>query len=264
MEITFSDSFGATLQYYYNVLHQDPRLTMGLQMDLQFGDLKRMTDPKIADDFVSFKAKYSYPLETVDEIKHNWQVKLDQLRGMIQGNKPIRVWWSTMPDDRLGFLWLCDLLKDKDIEFKSICLPLEYPDKDKYIILSRMGELTDSDFDSRHFEQFETEIPKEIRQSYSYEWQRITTEHSQIRAQINGELINLPADFYDQFLIKAIGKKGGTGANVVGDAVKNGPSGIPDWWYGYRMTELEKQGKVKIKGKGDLRTSIIKLGKRLG
>ncbi|MDV0431914.1 hypothetical protein RXV91_13650 [Lactiplantibacillus sp. DA1] len=105
-DVTFNSTFAATLQYE---LHQP---VLSLPLSLQIGDLTRLTTDgpaqlaNSADDPVVKQA-------------------LATLKSQVKQGAVLRVWWS-MPDDWVGFDWLCQQLVDTDAQLRQVMVPLSY------------------------------------------------------------------------------------------------------------------------------------------
>ncbi len=243
MDVTFNASFAASLQHQKQVINSGQIL--GLPLNLQFGDLKRMLG--VASPFYEFQASnMTIGVEgvTAGELAATVEQSIDTLKSAIAHGEAIRVWRTDNADDYCGFVWLCDLLKGTKVTLTQIHVPTKLP---QYTI-NRSAEL----YTIQHLGELIPEnisdiLPKEITVStasclaYSYEWQAILRQNSAVRVLINGELISAPETFYDWMILARMKQKPTSFVQrirLMGDIVGHYPVAVPDWWWHARINTL--------------------------
>ena len=108
MDVTFNSTFAVTLQHE---LHQP---VLSLPLSLQIGDLNRLT----TDD----PAQLAIMSHSTDATVVKQALVI--LKSQVEQGGVLRVWWSTMHDDWLGYDWLCQQLADTDAKVRLVMVPL--------------------------------------------------------------------------------------------------------------------------------------------
>ncbi|MFD1548664.1 DUF1835 domain-containing protein [Levilactobacillus fuyuanensis] len=116
MDVTFSTTFAKSLQ----VMQRQPAL--GLQLDLQIGDLTRLTNGQ--NPFWTLKSQYTD--QAAQQLFKDVQQRLTRLQSAIASGDALRVWRSETAEDQLGFLWFCDQLKAVDVAVTQVKVPLDF------------------------------------------------------------------------------------------------------------------------------------------
>ncbi|GAX00057.1 hypothetical protein [Secundilactobacillus mixtipabuli] len=83
MEVTFDESFAGMLKYEAKLL------TIGLQLDAQFGDLYRFSGAK--NSFWQLKASHNTDGQTAGELRTSVMKQIEQLKSAIAAGEPLRV-----------------------------------------------------------------------------------------------------------------------------------------------------------------------------
>ncbi|WEE36086.1 DUF3658 domain-containing protein [Lactiplantibacillus paraplantarum] len=219
MDVTFNSTFAATLQYE---LHQP---VLSLPLSLQIGDLTRLTTDgpaqlaNSADDPVVKQA-------------------LATLKSQVKPGAVLRVWWSTMPDDWVGFDWLCQQLVDTDAQLRQVMVPLSQVITQPGLALQSLAELSEIlPEDIAHYLQLAQVVSKNEQRAHSYEWQALVAENAPLRVNLNGHLVSVAADFYDSLLERQI-QPGRPVVQIIGEMLMRYSLGLPDWWYRARIQHI--------------------------
>lgn len=231
MEITFNSSFSDTLQRGLHLA------TLGLPLQLQLGELRRLNDPENA--FWTRQATYQ-PVDDPDTTYPRVLAQIARLRTAVAANEPLRVWWSDQPDDRLGMMWLCAVLQGVAIPLTQIRVPLMQPtpegNRQERTDLSEVapGELAT-------YLSLDCPMTDGQRQAATYGWRSQLAANAELRVNLNGHILGVPANFYDDFL-KTQWLPTVEATAVIGETLGRFPVGVPEWWYRYRLATLRQAG----------------------
>jgi len=231
MDIVFNESFGNALA---DALKQP---VIGLQLDLQVGDLGRLTGE--STDFWQMKARLE-GTATATELAQSVQQGIGQLQAAIDRGDAIRVWWSDHPDDRLGFMWVCALMKDVPNRLTQIKVPLERVTSGSPTAFQQFVSLAEWDGDAAlAFLDGATDVPASERLAISDEWAHQVAENAPLRVTVNGHTLGVPADFWDK-LIAAEMQPNKSVIWTIGRVLGELPVGLPDWWVRGRLAGLRQ------------------------
>ncbi|MFC6207185.1 DUF1835 domain-containing protein [Levilactobacillus tongjiangensis] len=231
MDIVFNESFGNGLA---GALQQP---VVGLQLDLQVGDLGRLTGE--STDFWQMKAQLE-GTETATELAQTVQQGIGQLQAAIDRGDAIRVWWSDHPDDRLGFMWLCALMKDVSNQLTQVKVPLERATSGAPIVFQQLVSLGEWDGNAALvFLSTATDVPASERLALSEEWTQQVAENAPLRVTVNGHTLGVPVDFWDKLIAAEI-RPNKSVIWTIGRVLGELPVGLPDWWVRGRLAVLRQ------------------------
>jgi len=228
MDVTFSTTFAKSLR----VTQRQPALE--LQLDLQIGDLTRLTDGQ--NPFWTLKSQYTD--QSAQQLFKDVQQQLSQLQSAIVNGDALRVWCSDTAEDQLGFLWFCDQLKTVDVAVTQVKVPLDSACATPtpfYQEFTGLGEM-----DSQQILTWqlpETTVTLAERQAFSYAWQSFTTENAALRVALNGRSTSVPVNFFDTWFSPYVHSKLPVD-EAVDQLLEGFPPGMPTWWLQSRLTNL--------------------------
>ncbi|WP_390406278.1 DUF3658 domain-containing protein [Lacticaseibacillus jixiensis] len=161
------------------------------------------------------------------------QAALQTLRQLAQRGTPLRLWWTDTADDLCGFLLSCAELADAPSPLRQVHVPLRLPNwRGQASLLISGGLAAFSREDVSALLQFETPLSNAMAQAYSYEARDLP--QTPLRVVINGQIVGMPADFYDCFLLDA---PLATAAQRIATAIGY-DLGIDETWYTQRIDAL--------------------------
>lgn len=230
MDVTFSTTFAKSLRF----TQRQP--TLGLQLDLQIGDLTRLTDRQ--NSFWMLKSQYTD--QPAQQLFKDVQQQLVRLQAAIANGHALRVWCSETAEDQLGFMWLCDQLKAVDVAVTQVKVPLDFayatpiPSFQQF---SRLGEMDPQQILT--WQLPETTVTKAERQAFSYAWQSLATENAALRVALNGRPMSVPADFFDAWFLPYVHSALAVDA-AFSQLLEGFPPGMPTWWLQSRLANLCK------------------------
>lgn len=188
-----------------------------------------------------------------DSLETDWSEKaakqaimlVERIRNAAQDGEKIRIWWSDSAEETSGFYWAMTLLQHENANVTQIKVPDHMCIHEKMQSLSGTGSLEPALFS----ELLSLEQPVSLaeRSCYAKRWNKLVLENAPLRAVINGTLCSVPESFYDFILRQALPDEPVRVAQVIGNALINGPIGINDWWYANRLHKMIADGEVTVK-----------------
>ncbi len=237
MEITFNEGFAGALQF---ALKQP---VIGLPLELQIGDLKRFGQP--AHTFWATKASYD-ATQSAPELYAEIQRGLDALTAAIEAGEALRVWWSETADDQLGFEWLCARLGTRKLPLTQVKVPLKQVLTTPGLHLRTYAQLDELDADTiAGLSALTQPVSLTTRKAVAYEWDALLGDNAPLRVNLNGQLVGVPADFYDA-LIRPQLKSGRSRTRIIGETVGRYGVGVPAWWIAARVAQLRPSTKGQL------------------
>lgn len=136
--------------------------------------------------------------ELLEDGKHNLKT-LKALRKLAEAGKPFRVWSGSNAMEMSGFYYLCNVLKDYDVDVYVVELPQVFTIGDKSKHISSWGIAHTYEFgylveNQRLLQKHEIEYRASL-------WQELVEENAPLRAVISNVLTSVPADFYDGIIM---------------------------------------------------------------
>lgn len=191
---------------------------------------------------------YDNSQDVLKELKKAGKQYVDEknrLMDYVSKGETIRIWYSNAPYAMCGFYYICDLLKNVSNEIFVLKLP-EYVQIDNNITASyqSFGEVMPDKFDM--FLRYEKKISQTEKRMFANRWLELVEDNSPLRAVVNGQLIGVSEDFYDNFIYKHIGFEPIKEVRLIGDIIGNYQLGISDWWYASRIEYMIENNKIKI------------------
>lgn len=258
-DIVFSDGFAVTLKHYYTT-HQIDCQVILLPLLLGLGDIAQTNLLETRKTLLKIRNTHERHDDT-DEWYQSILAGLKALDQAIIEQKPLRIWWTDLPDDSCGFAWLCDYLRDAQNQVTSVHVPLILSYEQFLFSIHSLGELSTADFAKYHLFSGEQPLLRDTRIAHSYLWRDLRKDNTPLRIMINGHLMSQPINFYDRFLLSHVSSVDFKKIpEVIGEVLGDGPSGVPAWWYRHRVdyliskkalwyekTSQQKWGRVKLR-----------------
>ena len=143
-----------------------------------------------------------------------------------------------------GLYYICKLLEEISVEISVVKLP-EYTKVDDVVVLYQScEEITPEQFSTLiKYERRISEI--EIKMS-SNRWMELVEDNSPLRIVLNGRLIGVAENFYDNLIYKNIGYEPIEEIRLIGNIIGRYQLGIKDWWYASRIEYMIENNKIKI------------------
>lgn len=186
--------------------------------------------------------------EVAAEILHRAQSSLNSIRDRTAAGEPLRVWYSSQPDEKCGFFWLMAQLCAWNRPMGAV-MTVELPDwevKGETVVRhSGWGGVAPEAW-SRYVTA-QKEVPPALICGAAARWKELQAENAPLRAVINGTLQSVEEDFYDGFLLREIAAADDEfqEASLIGRVLGKYQLGIGDGWVALRIEELIRTGRLK-------------------
>jgi len=140
-------------------------------------------------------------LKDLDETWGKYLVEIERLKKYATLGEDIRLWYSDAPYSVCGFYYVCNLLKDYNCKVFVIKLPkyMQLSDDEIQYYIS-WGEIAAGKF--YKFLHLEKELSYCELRYFASNWFELMEENSTLRAIVNGRVIGVPEDFYDNIIKK--------------------------------------------------------------
>jgi len=198
---------------------------------------------------------------TFDYLEDAWKRSLGDIKRLKEyadQEESIRIWYSDAPYSMCGFHYVCSILRTYYCKVFAVKLPhyIEQADNDMHLYKS-WGEVRAGDF--YKFTPLEKELSSHEIEAFAYIWDELKEENGQLRAIVNGKLIGVPDDYYDNLIRNEIQDGDFIMSHLIGKLLMNHPIGIGDWWYAKRIQRMIENGELKIVQRADeLYSQVLK------
>jgi len=225
----------------------------GFSLVLSIGD--------ISENFPGIKRKQTlerlynvYPgdigYKAAEEIFSRANEDLEKVRERAAEGESLRIWYSDQPDEICGLYWFTGLLDQWRVHAGQIFivkLPEWEADKEDNIVSKNSwGEVAPEEW-HRYLALQKPVLPAFIQSCSSY-WHKLQAENAPLRAVLNGHLVSVSDDFYDNFILREIEAEGEhfQEAVVIGRVLGKYRLGIGDFWIALRIEEMIRAGKLEV------------------
>lgn len=186
--------------------------------------------------------------EVAAEILHRAQNNLNIIRDRTAAGEPLRIWYSSQPDEKCGFFWLMAQLCAWNMPMGAV-MTVELPDwevKGETVVRHNGWGGVAPEAWSRYVAA-QKEAPLALIRGAAARWKELQAENAPLRAVINGTLQSVEKDFYDGFLLREIAAADDEfqEASVIGRVLGKYQLGIGDGWVALRIEELIRTGRLK-------------------
>ncbi|MFV0351401.1 MAG: DUF3658 domain-containing protein [Oscillospiraceae bacterium] len=158
--------------------------------------------------------------------------------------EPVRIWYSNAAYSLCGLYAALHLLK-------SCACPITV------VELPRLSRLNDTDAMPQHWGEvfagdwaaylpLETEITPRQKADFVTHWERLMQQNAPLRANINGVLHSVPANFYDDFIRQEIPSSSTKIAQIIGKTLGNHQLCISDWWVSRRLQSMIDTNELQV------------------
>ena len=191
----------------------DPADVLGISLNLSAGDIsEEVPGPKrrsaLLEQF-GFVSQEDMEAD-VEKLMAQANHALERILAEAARGADIRVWYSEAPDELCGLYWLMERLEEAGAcrgRVLAVRLPQpDYNENGDAVTYRGWGEVPPGEL--HRFAEQTAPIPPLLRRAYSNCWQNLRRENAPLRACLNGILASVPADFYDGFLRREIGREG--------------------------------------------------------
>jgi hypothetical protein len=233
-------------------LGENPADIYGFNLALSIGDILE-NQPGIKRKQVLEHLYSVYPNgeghQAAEEIFKRVNESLKTVRERAVAGESIRIWYSNQPDEMCGLYWFMEQLNQWKVhsgQASIVKLPEWEADENGNIVRRNSWSEVASEEWHRYFAMQRPALPV-FCQSCASHWRRLQKEDAPLRAMLNGQLVSMPENLYDDFIIREIAAEDETfqEAMVVGRVLGKYQLGIGDSWVALRIEEMIHAGKVE-------------------
>lgn len=218
------------------------------------------------NDFISGRRKWTDNLFDICSKKERQEIydeddeRFQNIINAAKKGEMIRIWYSDCAYSKCGFYHLIYSLK----EYNTNILVVEFPEselngnpKEKM----SWGHL--SPFDVDKFVVLQKPLEFYEKKVIVDKWQKLMDENSELRITINGDIISVADDYFDDEIMRYAPNDEFKVVNLVGFMLGNSKHFLYDVFVTSRIKFLIKQGKFQVikeakKGEDYIRNTIIK------
>ena len=188
--------------------------------------------------------------EWIDASIENAAASLETILQRSAAGEPVRIWYSSTPDEMCGFYWTLaqlDSLQERCSPISMVSLPLFlWQQRDGIAVHWRgWGEVAPREW--RELVTLEQPVPPSVRSAAAVRWRILQRENAPLRAVVNGILLSVPADFYDGFIRREIAAEPEefSEAYVIGNTLGRNQLAISDSWVANRIDLMIQAGELE-------------------
>lgn len=164
--------------------------------------------------------------------------------------EPLRIWYSNQPDELCGLYWLLAQLNQSERGFGPvhlIKLP-EWETDEHGNTLRRTAWAEIPPWEWHRYLDLQKTAPPTFCQSCADHWKTLQEENALLRAMLNGQLVSVPTNLYDDFITREIDAEDDEfqEVRVIGRVIGNYQLGISDSWVALRIEEMIRAGKLAV------------------
>ena len=185
----------------------------------------------------------------------------------IAAGEDVRIWYSNQPDERCGLYWFIAYFRLLREEKGNVYL-VRLPDWEEDGAGNMMQKTSWGDMAPGEWHRYLSKQELASPAFYAYctaQWETLRRENAPLRVVVNGKLTGMPETFYDEIIMREIGREKEVfrEAPVVGRVLGKYQLGIGDAWVAYRIQKMIEAGKLKVveEAAGDLPTYCCTLQK---
>jgi len=136
--------------------------------------------------------------ELLEDGKHNLKT-LKALKKLAEEGKSFRIWYSSNAMEMSGFYYLCNVLKDYDVDVYVVELPQVFTigDNPKHISSWGMAHT----FELGYLIENQRLLLKSELEYRASLWQALVEENAPLRAMVSNVLMSVPVEFYDAIIL---------------------------------------------------------------
>lgn len=164
--------------------------------------------------------------------------------------EPVRLWYSSQPDELCGFYWMTAQLDGLQKQCGPIHMvrlpPYEQREDGTLVIRNGWGEVSPDEWSG--FLPFEQRMSPAFRRSVAAQWRSLQRENAPLRAELNGRLVSAPEGLYDHFIREELARASDEfqEANIIGNVIGRFQLGVSDGWIASRIEAMIEGGELEV------------------
>lgn len=186
----------------------------------------------------------------IQNIVNNAKANLSSIYKRIASGEPIRVWYSKNPDELCGLYWFMNQLVQDEAESKQIFLVKlpEWENREDGIVIQKnsWGDVSAEEW--YQYLSLQEQATESFVKMCAGHWRQLQQENAILRAELNGRLVSVPENIYDDFIIREIKAEGETfhEAKLIGRIMGKYRLGIGDGFIHFRIEKMIADGELEI------------------
>jgi hypothetical protein len=222
----------------------DEVVAIGFNLDV--GDIAGAVDGEGRKaEFVRMFASVEFE---VDEVNSFFEMQGEDVRRMVESAKQgegIRIWRSKTAFAACGFAFVCDVLREVACDLWVVDLPAVWEnDEGEIERASGWGEMRPGQF--YRFLPLMQKVSRAEKIAESDLWKKLQAENAALRAVVNGRLVSVETDFYDQFIKREIPEGEFLMGRLIGNVLGKYGLGISDGWIALRLKQMIEEGQLRV------------------
>ena len=229
---------------------KDSRIKMfQLRAFLNIGDIQKRIDSKYRRCLAGrMSIGYCHDNEfgTEEYMKSNGYLDYywSNLKSFLDEGKQLRIWYSDSPEEICGFYHLCTILMKYNQDFFAVELPETAIMKGKAKKVYSWNQMSEEAI-TEAAERTRILSKEEIKENAKV-WNRLKKENSPLRAVINGQLVSVPEEFYDPWILNSIPADEPKKEEEVFFKFYDQLFTVGSGWLVHRIDEMIRQGEVEL------------------
>ncbi|MCD8355505.1 MAG: DUF1835 domain-containing protein [Clostridia bacterium] len=180
-----------------------------------------------------------------DTLIQQAQNTLPEILSRSAAGEPIRIWYSSQPDEACGLCWFMaqlEAMKQPYGDVFLIKLPETEPKAQAIIRHTSWGEIPPEEW-IQYLPLQQTASPV-FCAACAQKWHTLQKENAPLRAVLNGQLVSMPDTLYDSFIQREIAAQSEIfhEAVVIGNILGGYQLGISDTWIAMRIERMISDG----------------------
>ena len=171
-----------------------------------------------------------------------------QVYERVRQGEHVRIWYTEVPDEVCGLYWFLDLLSHisvSDDQVRLVRIPKVFMQQNNAVEYNHSGEIPVEEW--YKLVPLEEKLKYKDLQLYQWYWRDLNPNDKQLCVLLNGRLLCVNADFYDNFILDMLAKsETGMPLNFLLGKLLGEFRGVSDVFYVERINTLIAEGKIQV------------------
>lgn len=225
---------------------------VALSFALSLGDIKEPLSENCSRRELLFRWMTAEPWDepaTLEKLAHKyWESCLEDFGVLIERarTEPVRIWADQSPDSLCGLLFAAELLCDMETEVSVVFAPMWLERYDSIVLYKGWGEMHPDEFG--RFASEAKPLPRRMLRLLAERWRGLREENAPLRAVVNGEVVSVREDFYDDFLRREMTEEEMTVGWLIGNTLgkRSNSLKISDFILAERIRAMLSHGELRM------------------
>ena len=187
---------------------------------------------------------------TAREMLKKVNENLKAVRERVDLGEPVRIWYSSQPDEMCGLYWFMYQLNQWKVSDGQVCI-VKLPEweevADRTIVRkTNWGETHPGEW--YKYIELQKNVSSIFIRDYASHWSELQIENASLRIVLNGQLVSASEKVYDDLIISEINAEGDEfrEAVIIGRILGKYRLGISDSLISFRIEEMISAGKLTV------------------